>query len=218
MCARGPYSHVSSSSERRLIDLHQRQCSNMIRRPPGAELLPRYPPWVSCPVAQTVDITPFNTTLVPASEDQAPLIEQINQIMRHVSETVKYQKESETICRFAAFGLLRLALSWNRLSAAWPSRPSGHNNLKTWFVRFNSLARRGLSNTVYGAGSGSMDAKVLGRSANNIPNQNAGRIQQAGASQYSFIAPGRNKSKKRNADPTSRVILAVKCLCFLAAS
>jgi tryptophanyl-tRNA synthetase len=75
----------------------------MIRRPPGAELLPRYPPWVSCPVAQTVDITPFNTTLVPAGEDQAPLIEQINEITRHISETVKYQKESETIRKRLVF-------------------------------------------------------------------------------------------------------------------
>jgi len=87
---------------------------------PDAELLPRYS-WVSFPVAQTVNITPFNTALVPAG-DQTPLIEQINEILRHISETVKYQKESETIRWFAAVGLSRLALSWNRLSAAWMPR------------------------------------------------------------------------------------------------
>jgi tryptophanyl-tRNA synthetase len=40
---------------------------------------------------------------VPAGEDQAPLIEQINEIMRHISETVKYQKESETIRKRLVF-------------------------------------------------------------------------------------------------------------------
>jgi hypothetical protein len=40
---------------------------------------------------------------VPAGEDQAPLIEQINEITRHISETVKYQKESETIRKRLVF-------------------------------------------------------------------------------------------------------------------
>jgi tryptophanyl-tRNA synthetase len=75
----------------------------MIRRSPRVRSFCREPPWVSCPVAQTVDITPFNTTLVPAGEDQAPLIEQINEITRHISETVKYQKESETIRKRLVF-------------------------------------------------------------------------------------------------------------------
>jgi hypothetical protein len=29
---------------------------------------------------------------VPAGEDQTPVIEQINETLRHISETVKYQK------------------------------------------------------------------------------------------------------------------------------
>lgn len=41
------------------------------------------------PVAQAADITGFRATLVPVGEDQAPLIEQTNEIVRRVNATAK---------------------------------------------------------------------------------------------------------------------------------
>ncbi len=38
--------------------------------------------FLNYPVSQTADITLFNTTIVPAGEDQAPMIEQANEIVR----------------------------------------------------------------------------------------------------------------------------------------
>ena len=59
------------------------------------------------PVSQTADITLFNTTLVPAGNDQEPMIEQANEIVRKFNsiygETLRECKillpENEVCCR-----------------------------------------------------------------------------------------------------------------------
>jgi tryptophanyl-tRNA synthetase len=44
--------------------------------------------FLSYPVAQAADITAFNATVVPVGEDQAPLIEQTNEIVRRINNQV----------------------------------------------------------------------------------------------------------------------------------
>src|ERR1041384_5770618 len=45
--------------------------------------------FVCYPVAQAADITGFKATIVPVGEDQAPLIEQTNEIIRRINATAK---------------------------------------------------------------------------------------------------------------------------------
>jgi tryptophanyl-tRNA synthetase len=47
------------------------------------------------PVAQAADITAFNATVVPVGEDQAPLIEQTNEIVRRINRQVGHGLLSE---------------------------------------------------------------------------------------------------------------------------
>lgn len=45
--------------------------------------------FLNYPVSQTADITAFKATLIPVGEDQLPMIEQCNEIVRHVNNLYK---------------------------------------------------------------------------------------------------------------------------------
>lgn len=45
--------------------------------------------FLNYPVSQTADITAFKATLIPVGEDQLPMIEQCNEIVRHVNHLYK---------------------------------------------------------------------------------------------------------------------------------
>lgn len=53
--------------------------------------------FMTYPVSQAADITAFKATLVPVGEDQKPMIEQTNEIVRHFNRT--YKKDVLVPCR-----------------------------------------------------------------------------------------------------------------------
>jgi tryptophanyl-tRNA synthetase len=58
------------------------------------------------PVAQAADITAFKATIVPVGEDQAPLIEQTNEIVRRINRQVGRDVLSEARALIPAIGRL----------------------------------------------------------------------------------------------------------------
>ncbi|WP_281992734.1 tryptophan--tRNA ligase [Sulfitobacter geojensis] len=58
------------------------------------------------PAAQAADITAFNATVVPVGEDQAPLIEQTNEIVRRVNATANQQILPEAVAVIPKTGRL----------------------------------------------------------------------------------------------------------------
>jgi tryptophanyl-tRNA synthetase len=58
------------------------------------------------PVAQAADITAFKATVVPVGEDQAPLIEQTNEIVRRINRQIGYDVLSEARALIPPIGRL----------------------------------------------------------------------------------------------------------------
>src|SRR5215831_20835338 len=58
------------------------------------------------PVAQAADITAFNATVVPVGEDQAPLIEQTNEIVRRINRLARVQVLPEARALIPSLGRL----------------------------------------------------------------------------------------------------------------
>lgn len=58
------------------------------------------------PISQAADITAFKATLVPAGEDQAPLIEQTNEIVRRLNRQVKQELLPEAVPLIPKIGRL----------------------------------------------------------------------------------------------------------------
>jgi tryptophanyl-tRNA synthetase len=58
------------------------------------------------PVAQAADITAFKATVVPVGEDQAPLIEQTNEIVRRLNRQIGHDLLPEAVAMIPAVGRL----------------------------------------------------------------------------------------------------------------
>ena len=106
-------SHLSALSELTMLYMNFVSVSRLERNPTiKDEIQSRgfgrdIPAGFLCyPVAQAADITAFKATLVPVGADQAPLIEQTNEIIRRINRQVDYQLLPEAQALVPEFGRL----------------------------------------------------------------------------------------------------------------
>jgi tryptophanyl-tRNA synthetase len=113
------------------------------------------------PVAQAADITAFKATVVPVGLDQAPMIEQTNEIVRRINRQIGRELRGE--CRYSDFGAVTGVLIAGQ-PCAYPGSDAVHYSVSPR----THTAALGLANQFW-AIDRMLSASALGRALMDPP-------------------------------------------------